>query len=114
MRKKQDRMTKYRIKKDDKVKVLAGKDSGKIGKVLRTNGKSGRILVENINMMKRHTRPNAKNKQGGIVETEAPIHISNVMIMCDKCIRPVRIKMRELEDGKRVRVCGKCNEIMDS
>jgi large subunit ribosomal protein L24 len=81
---------KWHIKKDDKVKVLAGKDKGKIGKVLSIK------------------------RQGGIIETEAPIHCSNVMLMCSKCVTPVRIKMKRLEDGKKVRVCRKCNEIIDS
>ncbi|QTA78852.1 50S ribosomal protein L24 [Desulfonema limicola] len=106
--------SKCRIKKDDKVKVIAGKDSGKIGKVIKVNRKKNRILIENINLVKHHTRPNAQNRQGGIIESEAPIHWSNVMLMCNKCMSPVRIKMRVLEDGKKVRVCRKCNEIMDT
>ena len=105
---------KCHIKKDDKVKVTAGKDKGKIGKVLNIKRKNSRIIVENINMAKRHTRPSAKNRQGGIVESEAPIHWSNVMLLCNKCITPVRIKMKRLEDGKKIRVCRKCNEIIDS
>ncbi len=105
---------KTRIKKDDKVKVIAGKDKGKIGKVLRVIPKKERVLVENINMMKRHTRPTPQNRQGGIVETETPLHWSNVMIMCDKCVSPSRIKTRRLEDDKKVRVCATCNEILDS
>ena len=102
------------IKKDDKVKVLTGKDKGKIGKVLRVIEKKNRILVENINMVKKHSRPSAKNKQGGIIEGEAAIHWSNVMLMCNKCINPVRIKMQRLEDGKMVRMCRKCGEIIDT
>jgi len=103
-----------RIKKADKVKILSGKDSGKIGQVLNVNAKTQRVLIENINMVKRHTRPNAKNRQGGIVETEAPIHWSNVMVMCNKCMTPVRIMVKTLEDGKKVRVCRKCNEQIDN
>ena len=103
-----------RIQKDDKVMVTAGKDKGKIGKVLRVNKKKGRVLVENINIVKRHARPSAKNRQGGIVEGEALIQLSNVMVMCNKCVQPVRVKMQRLEDGKKVRVCRKCNEIMDA
>jgi large subunit ribosomal protein L24 len=102
------------IKKDDKVKVIAGKDKGKIGKVLKVNRKKNRILVENINMIKRHTRPTAKSKQGGIVEGEATLPWSNVMLMCSKCVQPTRIKMQQLEDGNKVRVCCKCKEIIDS
>ncbi len=103
-----------RIKKDDKVKVISGKDKGKIGKVLKVGRKSGRLLIENVNIVKRHTKPGGKNKQGGILESEAPIDKSNIMLMCGKCVRPVRISIRQLEDGNRVRVCGKCNEIIDA
>jgi len=101
------------IKKDDKVKVITGKDKGKIGKVLRVIEKKNRLLVENINMVKKHSRPSAKNKQGGIIEGEAAIHWSNVMLMCNKCITPVRMKTQRLEDGKKIRVCGKCSEAID-
>ena len=73
-----------------------------------------RVLVENINIVKRHTRPSATNRQGGIVEGEAPINWANVMVMCNKCVKPVRIKMQRLEDGKKVRICRECNEIMDA
>lgn len=104
---------KFHIKKDDKVKVIAGKDKGKIGKVLRVIRKKNRILVENINIVKRHTKPNAQNRQGGIVEREAPIHWSNVMLMCNKCMSPSRLRMQDMEDGKAVRVCTKCSEIID-
>lgn len=105
---------KCQLKKDDKVKVLTGKDKGKVGKVLKVHRKKERVLVENINHVKRHTRPNAQNRQGGIIETEAPIHWSNVQLMCNKCIAPVRIKMQRLDDGKKVRVCRKCNEVIDA
>jgi len=105
---------KCHIKKDDKVKIITGKDKGKIGKVLKIANKKDRILIENINVIKRHTRPTAQNRQGGIVESEAPIHWSNVMLMCNKCVSPVRIKMKRLDDGKKVRVCRKCNEIIDA
>ena len=105
---------KCHIKKDDKVKVTAGKDKGKVGKVLGINRKSSRIIVENINMVKKHARPSSKNLQGGIIESEAPIHWSNVLLLCNKCFTPVRIKMQRLEDGKKIRVCRKCDEIIDS
>ncbi len=105
---------KCHIKKEDKVKIIAGKDKGKIGKVLKTVRKKNRIIVENINMMKIHSKPSATNRQGGIVEREAPIHVSNMMLMCNKCLTPVRIKFQKLEDGKKVRVCRKCNEIIDA
>ncbi len=102
------------IKVDDKVKVIAGKDNGKIGKVIKLNRKKNRVLVENINIVKRHQRPSGQNRQGGIIESEAPIHLSNVMLMCNKCVTPIRIQMKHLEDGKKIRVCRKCNEIIDS
>ena len=102
------------IKKDDKVKVIAGKDKGKIGKVLKVDRKKGRLLIEKINLTKHHTRPSAKNKQGGIVEGEAPVRVSNTMIMCNKCINATRIKMQRLEDGKKIRLCVKCGEAIDT
>ena len=102
------------IKQNDKVKIITGKDKGKIGKVLKLSKKNDRIFVENINIVKRHTKPSASNRQGGIIESEAPIHYSNVMLMCSKCVTPARIKMKRLEDGKKVRVCRKCGEIIDS
>ena len=89
------------IKKDDKVKVIAGKDKGKIGKVLKVIKKKNRVLVENVNIVKRHTRPTAKTKQGGIVEGEAAIQISNVMVMCNKCVTPTRIKMNAWRMAKK-------------
>ncbi len=105
---------KISLKKDDKVKVIAGKDKGKIGKVIRVIRKNNRVLVENVNIMKRHSKPTSQNKQGGIIESEAPIHYSNIMLMCNKCMAPVRIKMQRLEDGKKMRVCRKCDEIIDA
>jgi large subunit ribosomal protein L24 len=108
------RRNKILIKKDDKVKVIAGKDKGKIGKVLKVDGKKNRLLVEKINLTKHHTKPSAKSRQGGIVEGEAPVVISNVMIMCNKCISPTRVKMQNLEDGKKIRLCVKCGEAIDT
>ena len=102
------------LKKDDKVKVIAGKDKGKIGKILKVNRKKERVLVENINMIKRHRKPTAQVRQGGIIESESPIHWSNVMLMCSKCVNPVRIRMQQLDDGKKVRVCRKCSELIDA
>ena len=102
------------IKKDDKVKVMSGKDRGKVGKVLRVDHKKNRVLVEGVEQVKRHQRPSASNRQGGIVEGEAAIHASNVLILCNKCVSPVRVKMSMIEDGAKVRVCRKCNEIMDA
>jgi large subunit ribosomal protein L24 len=106
--------SKNKIRKDDKVKIITGKDKGKIGKVLKVMIKKERVLVENINMVKHHTKPNAQNRQGGILEREAPIHWSNVMLMCSKCVAPARIKVQRLDDGSKVRVCGKCSEVIDA
>jgi large subunit ribosomal protein L24 len=106
--------TKCHIKKDDKVKVIVGKDKGKIGKVLSIKRSKNRIVVENTNIIKRHARPSAQHRQGGIIESEAPIHWSNVMLMCNKCVTPIRIKMKRLEDGKKIRICSKCGEIIDA
>jgi len=102
------------IKKDDKVKILTGKDRDKVGKVLKVDRKNGRVIVENRNMSKSHVRPNAQNRQGGIIEKEAPIRLSNVMLVCNKCMSSIRVRMQELEDGKKVRVCRKCDEIIDN
>lgn len=103
-----------RLKKDDKVKVIAGKEKGKMGKVLKVLRDKNRVIIENVNFVKRHTRPGGQTRQGGIVEKEASIHSSNVMLICNKCINPVRIKMQRLEDGKMVRACRKCGEIIDT
>ena len=102
------------IKKSDKVMVLSGKERGKIGAVLKVDSEKGRVVVEKINMVKRHTRPGGKTAQGGIVEKEAPIHISNLMLVCNKCAERTRIGKRILEDGSRVRVCKKCGELLDA
>ena len=105
---------KIRIKKDDKVKVLTGKDKGKIGKVLKVVKKTNRVIVENINVVKVHQRPTQANPQGGIVDKTMPIQISNLMVMCNSCVKPTRIGMKQLEDGKRVRICKKCDQQIDS
>jgi len=98
------------IKKGDTVKVMVGKEKGKSGKVLAVYPKRERLLIEKLNMVKRHMKPNQKFKQGGIVEKEASIHWSNVMIMCGKCNKPVRVKHKLIEK-KNTRVCGKCGEL---
>ena len=105
---------KIRIKKDDKVKVLTGKDKGKIGKVLKIVKKTNRVVVENINVVKVHQRPTQANPQGGIVDKTMPINVSNLMVMCNSCVKPTRIGMKQLEDGKRVRICKKCNQQIDA
>jgi large subunit ribosomal protein L24 len=102
------------IKKNDTVVVLAGKEKGKIGTVLKLDSDAGRAVVEKVNMVKRHTRAGGKSAQGGIIEKEAPIHISNLMLVCSKCAEPSRIGKRTLEDGSKVRVCKKCGELLES
>jgi large subunit ribosomal protein L24 len=86
---------------------------GKIGTVLKVDTEKGRVIVEKVNMIKRHSRPSPQTGQGGIVEKEAPLNISNVMVVCDKCTEPTRIGKRLLEDGSKVRICKKCGEPMD-
>ena len=114
-------MKQYRIHKDDVVEVLAGRDKGKKGKVLKILRKKDRVLVETVNMRFRHTRPNPQLQQpGGRIEKEMPIHISNVGICCPHCMKTVRVGYRYIEetakDGKakttKVRFCKKCNEIL--
>ncbi len=104
---------KLKLKKDDIIEVIAGREKGKKGKILMLYPYDGRLTVEKLNMVKRHTKPSAQNKQGGIVEKEGRLAISNVMLVCDKCGKGVRVKRKQLEDGKRVRVCVKCGEVMD-
>ena len=106
-------MKKFRIRKDDKVMVIAGKDKGKIGKILKILPKSDRVLVEKVNMVKRHTKGNPYSGQtGGIVEKEAPLALSNVALVCDACAKPTRVGYRFTEDGKKVRFCKKCNQVI--
>ncbi len=103
----------FHVKKDDFVQVIAGRDRGKRGKVLQVFPQNGRITVEGIQMIKRHTRATQQRQQSGIVEREGKIHASNVMLICSKCDRGVRIGHRVLEDGKKVRVCRPCDEVLD-
>jgi large subunit ribosomal protein L24 len=103
----------YHIKKNDTVMVIAGKEKGKTGKVLKILPKKGRAVVEKVNFIKRHMRPGAHSRQGGIVEKENPISISNLMVVCGKCTDPTRVGRRVLEDGSRVRYCKKCDEIIE-
>ena len=104
---------KLKLKKDDIVEIIAGREKGKKGKILALFPNDGRLTVEKLNMLKRHTKPSAQNKQGGIIEKEGMLSISNVLLVCDKCGKGVRIKRKKLEDGKRVRVCVKCGEVID-
>lgn len=102
-----------RVKKEDTVLVIAGKEKGKKGRVLAVLPSKEGVIVEKINIIKRHMKPNRKYTQGGIIEKEAPIHISNVMLLCPKCNKPTRIGNKILDGGKKVRVCKKCQEVID-
>ena len=102
-----------RIKKNDKVIILTGKDKGKISTVLKVDSEKERVFVEKVNVVKRHMKPNIKAPQGGIVEKEASIDISNVMLICNKCTEATRLRMKVLADGSKVRECKKCNEAID-
>jgi large subunit ribosomal protein L24 len=102
-----------KIKKGDLVEVISGKDKGKRGKVLRVIPKEGKVVVEGVNMVKRHQRPNPRMREGGIVEREAPIYASKVMVVCPSCDQRTRIGFKLLEDGRKVRYCKKCGEIID-
>jgi large subunit ribosomal protein L24 len=101
------------IRKNDTVMVITGRDRGKTGKVLRILPAAERALVERLNIVKRHTRARAAQGPQGIIEKEAPIHVSNLMIMCDKCDAPVRMGKRVLDDGRHVRVCRRCGDQLD-
>lgn len=102
-----------KIRKNDAVLVIAGKDRGKRGKVRFAYPKEQRILVEGINFIKKHTRAKGQAKQAGIIEREAPIQVSNVMLLCSKCNHPARIGYLFLEDGRKVRTCCSCGEVID-
>ena len=103
---------KVRVKKNDRVKVLSGKDKGKSGRVF-VDTKKGRVIVEGLNVVKKTQRPSQQNQKGGIIDLEAPLHISNVLVVCPKCDKPSRIAKKTLENNKRVRICGRCGEILD-
>ena len=103
---------KLHVKKNDTVVVIAGKDRSKSGKILSIHPKKDGVLVEGINIVKRHTKPRG-SEQGGILEKEALVHISNVALLCGKCNKPVRTRVTTLEDGKKARVCVKCGESFD-
>jgi large subunit ribosomal protein L24 len=103
-------MQKVHIKKDDKVVVTTGKSRGAEGRVLKVLPTSGRAIVEGVNFMKKHTRPNPqKQVQGGILEKEAPIRLDNLMVICPECSKPSRTGRKRLEDGTGVRFCKSCN-----
>ena len=101
------------IRKNDTVLVIAGKEKGKRGKVLFVIPAKNRLVVEHVNMIKRHQRPTQKIRQGGIIEREGSLHVSNVMLVCGKCGKGTRAGVQVLADGRRARVCRKCGETLD-
>ncbi len=101
------------IKKNDLVEVIAGKEKGKRGKVINVDPGSQSVLIEKLNVVKRHVRPSARYRQGGIIEKESPVNISNVMLVCDRCGRPVKTRSVIVEEGRRGRQCKKCQEVLE-
>ena len=101
------------VKRGDTVVVIAGKERGKRGKVLRLLPAKGRLIVEKLNMIKRHQRPTQKLRQGGIIEREGTVSLSNVMVVCTKCDQPARTGIQVLADGRKARICKRCGEIVD-
>ena len=108
------RQGKTYLRKDDQVEVTTGKDKGRVGKVLRVLRDKDMAVVERINMIKRHTKPRDMGQQGQIVEREAPIHVSNLQLICPECTKTGRVGKKILEDGTKVRVCKSCGESIDS
>lgn len=106
-------VTKLKIKKGDTVMVIAGRERGKTGKVLSVQAGNAKVVVEKLNMIKRHTKPSQKARQGGILEREAPMALSNVMFYCANCQKPVRVGTKVLDDGRRVRLCKTCKEVIE-
>src|SRR5690554_264010 len=102
-----------KIKKDDTVEVIYGKDLGKRGKVLKVEPKNDRVIAEGISILHRHMKPTQDMPQGGIVENEGPVHISNVKLVCPRCDEKTKVGISQLDDGKKVRVCKKCGEDID-
>ena len=102
-----------KIRKNDTVLVIAGKDKGKTGKVRFAYPKKERVMVEGINFIKRHIRARGRVRQAGIIQLEAPIPVSNVMLLCSRCNHPTRVGFHFLEDGRKVRVCHRCSEVID-
>ncbi|HLA79238.1 MAG TPA: 50S ribosomal protein L24 [Vicinamibacteria bacterium] len=103
-----------RLRRNDVVLVIAGKDAGKQGKILKVIPEKNRVIVQGVGFIKRHTRPNPqRNIKGGIAEREAPIHASNVMVVCGECGKRTRIGARTLADGRKVRICRRCEGVLD-
>jgi large subunit ribosomal protein L24 len=105
--------TLVQIRKNDSVMVITGRERGKTGKVLRVLPDQDAVIIERVNLVKRHTKPRGPQQPGGIVEKEASIHASNIMMMCGKCNAPARIGRKILGDGKRIRICRRCGEALD-
>ena len=105
---------KFKVRKNDTVMIIVGRDRGKTGKVLRVLPVQGRVIVERLNIVKRHTKPRGAASPGGIVEREAPLDISNVMVLCDRCNAPVRIGLKFAADGSRSRMCRRCGDVVGS
>jgi large subunit ribosomal protein L24 len=101
-----------KIRKNDTVKILIGKDRGKSGKVLAVYPKTGKVLVQGLNFVKKHTRRTSQDQQGGIIQKENPIHISNLMLVCQKCGKASPVGFSTLSDGTKVRICKRCKEII--
>jgi large subunit ribosomal protein L24 len=101
------------IKKEDTVLVTAGKEKGKKGRVLSVMPSKSQLIIEKVNIIKKHMKPNRKYAQGGIIEKEAPVHISNVILVCPKCGKSTRIANLIMESGRKVRTCKKCKEVID-
>lgn len=106
-------MGKMHLKQGDTVLVISGKSKGARGKILRVYPKKQRVLIEGVNIVKKHQKPTQAMMQGGIIEKEAPIAASNAMLWCPKCNRPARTSRKVLDSGKRVRVCSRCSEVFD-
>jgi large subunit ribosomal protein L24 len=102
-----------RLKQNDLVEVITGKEKGKTGKILRVIRDQNQVVIEKVNMIKRHTRPSPQSGQGGIVEKEAPVNVSKVKLICPKCATATRIHMTTTGEGKKARVCLKCKEMID-
>jgi large subunit ribosomal protein L24 len=101
------------VRRGDTVGVIAGRERGKRGKVLRVLLDKGRVLVEHVNMIKKHQRPTQKLRQGGIIEREGPLALSNVLLVCARCDKPARAGVKILADGRKVRTCKRCGEAID-
>jgi large subunit ribosomal protein L24 len=101
------------LKKNDLVEVLSGREAGKTGKILKIIRDKNQVVVEKVNIIKRHTRPSPTTGQGGIIEREAPLHVSKVMLICPKCAKAGRFQMTTTADQKKSRVCRKCKELID-